>query len=72
MNKVVISWDESATTGGDNIPLTSYKFSALPKGASTYIEIDAALCDEDMTTIIMMLQCSFDMSIFTGETFNLI
>lgn len=28
LNKLVIAWDESASTGGSNVPLTSYKFFA--------------------------------------------
>lgn len=77
LDKVVVTWDQSASTGGTGVPLTEYKFYGRKKGGSNantadFIEIDSSLCVEDMATVISSKQCSFPMTVFTGLDFALI
>ena len=71
MTQVVIAWQQSASTGGNMVPLTSYKFYAQPSQSSVFVLIDSSNCVEDMAVIIAINQCTLSMSIFTGSTFNL-
>ena len=65
-NKLVVAWDQSATTGGNSVPLTDYKFYARRKGTTDFFVVDYVNCVEDLATIITSKQCSFSMDTFTG------
>ncbi len=72
LDKLVVEWDESASTGGTDVPLTDYKFYAMKRSSTEYSVISYTSCVEDLALIISSRKCSFPMSVFTSEPINLI
>jgi len=51
-NKLVVTWDQPATTGGNNVPLTDFKFYARKKGTTDFVVVDYVNCVENLASII--------------------
>jgi len=71
-DKLVVAWDQPASTGGTNVPITDYKFWARKKGFTSFFVVDYVNCVESKANIIVSRQCSFSMSTFTGEIVQLV
>ena len=72
LNKMVVVWDQPATTGGNLVPLTAFKFFFRTKDGVNFKEVSSTLCGEDKATMISTRKCSFSMDIFTADLFGLV